>query len=659
MRRHERFGRLAPRIDAERFAEIVRPEHLIAARLDPGYATHEGILDLTFASSEAVVLVPWLIVQGMMLLERESSPFIWPVWLPPLRPAIGQAIEERVEPWLLALTIARYCSEEQLRLFTDDPERRDLVQAAARCGLMGAAETERVLRSLAPYVYAQRFGRDNRIAILDEDGANGASLLARNNSVDTDLGSLQLGDLARRWFDLDAFHGIDRERAYDVAILREHHAVASKVCISLDGAPFDGAREIAVARPIPPSITVSFDRSDADVTRTFAVRAPASPQRSSSLAPMRIVGGSAGRIAVVVRDDFEQYPDADSDAAQALVARLREQDFTPTLLGVSRFDAAAYDLLHAVGPVPGPLLAPAVVQARQRGIPVVAAPYADDPASEGAWGAAGSMLALRIGYDAASRAYYGAAVSRRKLDAPGVPPIGSATPAQDSATRSALQACTAAVVAAAEEEQHLRTLGFAGEARVVPALLGEEPSTCNVSALTGLDEFVLVHAPMEPRCNQFALAVAAASAGLPIVLCGSVADVEYYTRTMAVLGDAGVWLPEEELQPAEIATLYGRARVFADASWSARGLYRLARAGAYGCALVAPASGYARNAWPGHVQSVDPGSSESVAEGLRVAWERAPRIGPATAARIAESCDPFISLIAVLATYQVPAGTPV
>lgn len=658
MRRHERFGRLAPRIDAERFAEIVRPEHLIAARLDPGYSTHEGILDLTFASGETVVLVPWLLVQGMMLLERESSPFIWPVWLPPLRPAVAQAIEERLEPWLLALTIARYCSEEKLQMFTDEPERCELVDEAARCGLMGAAETERVLRSLAPYVYAQRFGRDKRIAILDDEGANGASLLARNNRVDTDLGSPDLGKLARCWFDLDVFRGIDAARTYDVAISREHDAVASTVRISLDAACDDG-RELVAARPIPPSITVSFDRADAEAARTFTVRAPASPPRTSSLAPMRIVGGSAGRIAVVLRDDFEQYPDADSDAAQALVERLREQDFTPTLLGVSRFDAAVHDLLHAVGSIPGPLLAPAVAQARQRGIPVIAASYADDPPGEAAWGAAASMLALRIGYDAASRAYYGAAIARRKLDAPGVPPIGSAAPARDPETRLALQTATGAVVAAAEEEQHLRALGFAGTARIVPALLGKEPGACDVSALTGLDEFVLVHAPVEPRCNQFALAAAAAAAGLPIVFCGSVADVEYYTRTMAVLGDAGVWLPEAELKPGEIAALYGRARVFADASWSARGLYRLARAGAYGCTLVAPSSGYARNAWPGHVESVDPGSSESIQEGLHAAWLRAPQMGPATAARIAESCDPFISLVAVLATYQVPASAPV
>ena len=160
---------------------------------------------------------------------------------------------------------------------------------------------------------------------------------------------------------------------------------------------------------------------------------------------------------------------------------------------------------------------------------------------------------------------------------------------------------------------------------------------------------------MEARCNQYALARAAAELGYPIVFVGSVQDYAYYGEVMSALGDLGIWLASDQVTPAQLAGLYGRCRVFADASWSAGGLQRLLRAGAYGAALVAPASGYARGVWPGLAQIVDPASMANVREGLRDAWQRAPELGPATAARTIEVADPFKSLVGVLACYQAAA----
>ena len=119
--------------------------------------------------------------------------------------------------------------------------------------------------------------------------------------------------------------------------------------------------------------------------------------------------------------------------------------------------------------------------------------------------------------------------------------------------------------------------------------------------------------------------------------------------------DGACWLPENRLAPAELSALYRRARVFADASWSARGLYRLARAGASGAALVAPSSGYARDVWAGRAVLADPGSAESIASALRHAWERADALGPAVAAETARACDPLASLKETLAAYQAAA----
>jgi len=75
VRRHARFAQLAPRIDAERFHRIVRAEHLVAARLDTGYSAridNYGCLDLTFASDGEIAVVPYVIVQGIMLFISVS-----------------------------------------------------------------------------------------------------------------------------------------------------------------------------------------------------------------------------------------------------------------------------------------------------------------------------------------------------------------------------------------------------------------------------------------------------------------------------------------------------------------------------------------------------------------------------------------------------------
>jgi hypothetical protein len=56
---------------------------------------------------------------------------------------------------------------------------------------------------------------------------------------------------------------------------------------------------------------------------------------------------------------------------------------------------------------------------------------------------------------------------------------------------------------------------------------------------------------------------------------------------------------------------------------------------------------------------VDPASSDGIAAGLRSAWDRAGELGPASAARAAEFCDPFKALVGILSTYQEAAARAV
>jgi hypothetical protein len=659
VRVHGRYAQLAPKIDAERFHRVVLPEYLAAAHLDTGYSARNdnyGALHLIFARGEEIALVPWLMVQGLFIFMREASPFIWPAWLPPVRNSLVRAIEEEIEPWLRSLAIGRYIGGVHLRCFGTNATAHRLVERARECGFLGAAPNETVLLAMAPYVYAERLAGARRIGIADRNGASGAALLARIADVRADLGEPQRNELACRWFGLELFGDVPVSGEYDVVIARERDRLQAPVRLVIGAEPARGERRVPVAQPVPLAVAVSFDPGDSVEAGRIAVAAPDVALRPGGLRAVPIVGGSKGRIALIVRDDHLAIDDADTDAARALRQRLREQSFAPEIVTASRVVPSAYDLLHVIGYRCAAQLRGALARAGGVSVPIVVSPYLDDPKAEAIWGTLVRREVLVNAFDEASRACYAEAIAQRRLDAPGVAPIGTSA-SQDADVRALVTMARGAVVCSPDEEQRLRReFGFAGAVRCVPALLGGEPEPCaQIGALAGLQEFVLAHAPVDTRCNQYLLARACASLDYPLVLVGPVGDVEYHGEVLAALGAQGMWIPAEALSEADLAGLYHRARVFADVSWSANGLYRLARAGAAGAALVAPASGYANALWPGLAEIVDPASEESLVAGLRAAWEHAPQSAPAILAATAERCDPFSSLVAILAVYQAAA----
>ncbi|HLX25676.1 MAG TPA: hypothetical protein VKR05_01680 [Candidatus Cybelea sp.] len=657
MRKHGRFGQLAPHIDPERFHRIVSPENLAAARLDTGYSAridNYGCLDLTFASDGEIVVVPYVILQGIMLFAREGSPFVWPSWLPPVRSDALRAIEAFVEPWLRSLAVARFVNGEIVKLFGKDERAHRLFEKARDYGFLGAAPTERVVELNAPYVYALRFAANKRVAISDRNGAGGAALLARVANVDANVKDKERADAARHWFGLNIF---DRTLTgeYDVAVGTREGLPDARARIVLDE-PQAGERCVRVAHAIPLSVMVSFDVADGAQVRRFAASTPPVTFRPHGNEPAQIVGGSSGRIGLVVRDDHAGVDDADVDAAIALEGHLAAQGFSARVVGASHVRPADFDLLHVFGYRCANALGGAFTRAGGSSVPIVLTPYLDDPKREAEWGMAVAREALANAADEALRETYLTAIGNRRLSAPNSPGLG-ATAAVDPVVRSLFASARAIVAGAQDEEARIREeFSYGGAIRFAPAVLADEiePSD-EIGSLAGLEEFVLVHGPLDARSNQYLVARACASLGYPLVLAGSVVNTEYYGDVLAALGTSGIWIPSDELSPREIAALYRRARVYVDASWTSAGLYRLVRAGAAGAALVAPASGSARMLWPGIAQIVDPASPTGIAEGIATAWKRAGELGPATARRTLESYRPFDMLVATLGAYQAAA----
>jgi hypothetical protein len=657
VRTHSRFDALAPRWPAGRYHRLVRAEYLVAGRFEPGYSVrvdNEAILDLVFVSEGETFVLPFIGVQGSQLWFRERSALMWPSRVPPLRTEVLFELEDLVEPWLRSLAIARCANDEAIRLFGENARAHDAFRQAREAGFIGAASTETVMRSLAPYVYALRFAKDKVVAVSDRNGANGAALLARVASrVDVDLGESGISDLARTWFGPNTFKPLDSSRRYDVAVGAATVQADFRVAVGSS----DGGRIVQAVKPIPPPVMVSFDTDDGMPETHFSVTAPAVALRPSGIGEMTIVGGSTGRIGIVVRDDYIGGEDSDTDAAFALAVRLEEQGFTPAVVPANHLRPGEHDLIHAFGWRCAPSLIAALQRAGNPTIPIVVTPYADDTADEAMWGEAVIRAALENAADDEMRSFYLAAVGARNLEAPNAPARAASKLHDNPDVRELLRRAGAVIVSSDDEAARLReSFRYDGPCHRVPAVFGTDPANGEIGSLVGSSEFVLVHAPVEPRCNQFQLARAAAALGYQLVVTGQVREVHYYGEMMAALGLGSCWLPANRLNPGELSALYRRARVFADASWSSTGLYRMARAAAAGAALVAPLSGYARSVWPGLAVLVDQASEDSIAAGLKRAWEQAPQLGPALAAQTGRQSNPFDSLREVLAAYQAAAG---
>ncbi len=654
MRQHALLSRFAPFVEPGRFARVVGAPHLVAARLQPSfYPWGEGWIDLVFSRDGEIALVPFVQIDPPMVYVREASPFIWPSWLP-LDDLAVAGLEALLEPWLLAQTLLGSLDTEIIGFFTDDAQARDVFAAARAARFLCATLADDVLTDAAPYVYAQRFAAGKRVGISYADGAFGASLLARvANSVHADLGAPQRNALARTWYGTGIYGEIP-SATFDVEISAAALGGAS-ASIALESSP-EGATQVSFARPVFPLLACSFDTADADAVRHFSVRAREPILRANRLTGAPVIGGSQGRIAIVIRDDGLVAPEADVDQARALADALCEQGFDARLTVASAARAQECDLIHLFGHRHVAQFEYVLDEAKRLDVPVVATPMLDDFGNESLWGTAAVRTMLSGIRDAATQRTIEQGLAARLVLTAAESERGK--PAYDDGhVQKMFAQCRAAVFASRTEEAQARSrYGFSGPSRLVPCVPGPPVRPEPIGALCGADEYVLVHAAVEPRANQWVAMRAAAAIGAACVLVGTVEDAEYYQSLLEAAGDGAIWLPQEALTPGQLEALYAGARIFADLSWAGHGAARLVRAAAHGTVPAMSAALELGELWPELTGGADPGSLESATAVLRQAWMRAPAIGYQIAERTIELCDPLRSLQGVLGAYSEAAG---
>jgi hypothetical protein len=654
MRQHALLSRFAPFVEQGRFARVVAAPFLVAARLQPSfYPWGEGWIDLVFSRDGEIALVPFVQIDAPMVYVREASPFIWPAWLPIEPPAVA-GLEAVLEPWLLAHTLLGSLDQEVVAFFTDDVQARATFDAAREARFLCAIGADELFTDLAPYVYAQRFAVGKRVGISSADGAFGASLLARvANSVHADLGDTQRNQLAQTWYGIGLYGAIPHA-SFDVEIsaTASNGAAAS---IALESRT-EGATEVTFTRPVFPLLACSFDLADAEPIRQFYVRAREPILRANRLTAAPVIGGSAGRIAIVIRDDGLVAPEADVDQARALAEALGEQGFDARLTVASAARAEGYDLIHLFGHRHVAQFEYILDEAKRLNVPVVATPLLDDFSHESLWGTAAIRTMLSGIRDEATQQTIERGLAARLVMTDAESQRGK--PAYDERLLQKMFAqCRSAIFATQAEEAQARSrYGFSGSSRLVPSVPSRPVSPEPIGALCGADEYVLVHAAVEPRANQWIAARAVAAIGATCVLVGTVENSEYYQSVMEAAGDGLIWLPEDALSAGQLEALYAGARIYADLSWAGHGAARLVRAAAHGTVPAMTSSLGLAELWPELTGGADPGSLESAISVMRQAWMRAPAIGYQIAERTVQLCDPLRALQAVLGAYAEAAG---
>ncbi|MHB8462008.1 MAG: hypothetical protein ACYDA1_05130, partial [Vulcanimicrobiaceae bacterium] len=309
--------------DVVRRPELIHRAYLAAVRFEPTYSIrHAGCaLDLCFAHEDHIEIVVGVLAPFPMVLLPESTPLLWPKHISEtISNDILQVLEADVLLWLRAMTSGRRPIEERLRLYADGP-MVGLIETARRNGWLGAAPYREVTLGAAAGAYVAGRYAGKSIQISDYPmGATGAWMLAKENMVVADLGAPEVNAAANQWFASTIFGALP-EQPFEVALGLRERLRASECIVAEDG----GDVTLSLVEPMPVDGLLSFDPDEGPIARTFSVSAVVQPQLRTpiSVPTPQALGGSAGRIAFLLRSDWRSDPDADVDSACLLAEWLR------------------------------------------------------------------------------------------------------------------------------------------------------------------------------------------------------------------------------------------------------------------------------------------------------------------------------------------------
>ena len=646
MRTHAAFPDLQPWSAlpnaVREFADVA---HLVAARIEPVTRGREpaAFLDLTFGADGRSLTIPLIYIDLAQLDVREVDPLVFPAaYAGLIDDDCARALVDRVFRDLEVRAHRDGFRWEEAIVYGDAA----LFARAREAGLFGAAPLSQTIPRVAPAVFARRFARNARVLAYGPVAAGSAAF------VRDIAGSVVItgGDdpTAPAWYGVT--EGSGGAAGYDLAIGEGPPPKRATTIVRSDAAA--PGLHVPVVMPLPGDLLLSFDAADGPVASHFAVTTEREPfYRTPRAIEMPVVGGSAGRIALVVRPDALAVPDSDTDEAAALSATLEREGFTPmTVASVDALAETSPDLVHLFGVAPGAFALRVGTWAAEHHVPLAVHAYREGPDRGGYWG---SLVApYCFGYSADDRSVrsYLDMLARRGVEVDGVTSAMTFAPPETGWADGdrVLRSADVVFVHSAREREAMERVRPSGVTLVVPPLPAVLEPHEAVGALVGHEPFVLVHAPIGPAQNQLVLARACAEVGVPVVLAGNVEDTAYAERLREFAAGARVF---SEPTRGVVNALYGTAAVVADAAWIPRGHGRLMTASAAGAAVVVSTARwldlFLQGRW-----CVDPANVVSVARGIGEALDAAARndavVGVAASAAREQFAD---AAAAVLAGY--------
>jgi hypothetical protein len=620
MRTHRVFPALQPwSWRTELLRELVTGEHLVAARIEPVTRGREptAFIDLTFGDGERSIVIPLVYIDIAQLDIREADPLLFPQFvLGTVTDARACEIVDRLLPELERRAAAGGFWAEEVLLYG---ESAHFAAARAR-GFFGASPLATSLPRIAPAVYAKRFAANKHVVSYGADAIELGAFLAGIATSCTVVGD---DAEARAWY--GALEPADTDQTFDLAIGDGPAPVEATTNVRVDAA--GSAFTIAVPAPIPADLMLVFHAGGQSEGVRFGVTTTREPYTrvTPDVAVTSSVGGSTGRITIVVRPDGPAVPDSDTDEAAALAQALRREGFTVEIVSsVDGLEASAPDLVHLFGTRPGAFARRVAEWAAKQQKPFAVHAYHEAPADGGYWGAIVAPYCFGYSGDDRSVNTYLDLLANRAVEVDGIGPAMHFAPPIVGLpdTERVLGLADVVFVNSERELQAVEPFRRRRPTYIVAPLplisMPAEP----VGAWVGSDPFILVHAPIGPEGNQLVMARAAAAVDVPIVMAGPIEDPLYAERLREFAPQQLLLL--DEPSAAVTMGLYRSAAVVADTAWITRGHARLATAAAHGAAIVC-----SRARWldlPGNdAWIVDPADVRNVARGIGEAWDRSVR----------------------------------
>jgi hypothetical protein len=630
---------------------VVTVERIVAVRGESIFRDRGGYfgLDLTFrGDDDTFVVVPAIVVDTFALARRSRRAFVWPRSVAAVvNETAAGAIEDLVLPWLRSLFRGRALAGEYRRMYGPSP----VFETARERGFLGAAPYGASLIAIAPVLYAQRFGRrDAARAVGSDSGLWAAGLRMQATIVEHDA-----DEAARAWF---ALAPSQATTAPAIGIASNADAVAdARFALAMNATTGAGWRTIDVPRPVALDVYTTFDRADAPVVTTFAVRGADGPERVPNRMPRRpSVGGSAGVVRVALRDDAWAARDVDTDEATELTARLAGEGIDAQAISYSRSTTEACDLVHYYATYDDPAFLSAAESRRASGgsYAVTLAPQTGWTG----WAEEGHFLLGQLAHDDGRERLYRSAFEGGHLQMEGV------ANHEDPAERAAREARFAAVVAGASaiflapgedvEAFHERyPAARPGTVSTLGPFIADEPASAAIGALVGDEPFALLHGSTINRNRQLPVVTALARANIPCVLAGPLADVYLGVTVRRYGGPRTVYLTDPTA--GELAALYRRATLFVDGSPRPLGYARIVRATLCGALPVVPSDSPALRVFAGAAATFEALSLASAMETLQAAFasDDAQRLrvlrAQAAVARYGDGDGAFATLVAAYA----------